>query len=168
MHKTNFLGALLLIASGAVCAQSQGVPTLGDLAKVTADRIYLTAVAARDEVKRKVEGETGAGVPTGANGATMIPSLRQIITVNGVTTGVFAYSGGMRLEKGVGDTLPGDYKVLSLSPQKLSGELKDKTGRVISIGMSEPVADAGGGQGSSVPSGPFGLPPSLRVPAIAR
>lgn len=133
--------SFLVFMFAATGAQAADVSTVGDLAKITADTIMFNAEAARDQAQRALASAQGSsGNPMADDNE--LPNLRQIIEVNGIATGDFVYAGDVRVEKGIGDKLPGGYTVLHLWPDKLSGELKDKNGKIIPIGMSNAVPDS--------------------------
>lgn len=91
-----------------------------------------------------------------------VPTLTNLIGANGIVFGHFQYADGTAVDRAVGEKIPGDFTIVHLWPEKASGELRDRHGKIIVVGSSQtgsavpspaPTANALGGQaGSFVPS----------------
>ncbi|MCA8270704.1 hypothetical protein [Burkholderia vietnamiensis] len=132
---------VLTVAMASVHAESKpaaDVATARDLAKIQADRMMYAARTALLEAQSAYEAKVPAVAAVGAVAQSVgVPTLTRIIGVNGIMFGRFQYADGTAIERAVGEKIPGDFTVLHLWPERAAGELRDKGGKIITVGSSQ-------------------------------
>lgn len=114
--------------------------TVGDLKSIQSKTILLQAQAAqykaqseRDEYKAKTLDPSGGDIPALPSGNmlttskintsnpddSVLPVVRAVFGANGKLTVSLLYSSGARFEGSTGDIAPGNYKILSISMDKV-------------------------------------------------
>lgn len=146
MLKSKFIACLCLAAIGAVGsiarADDDGVQTAGDLRAVVSDTVMYKAQVARAQAKAELDKATGSDSP-GALGVAQqregLPRVSQIVEARGVKSATFVYPNGI-VDLGIGDSLPGGYKIVSMSTDTSLVGVQRKGGKVEFI----PVTSASG------------------------
>ncbi len=150
-----------LIVTGSTTAYAQQIPVVGDLAAVNADTIMLQAQKARQAAQQALnEGQNNGVAPVSDVG---LPALVKIIAINGTAVGTWIYPGNVKIEQGEGEHLPGGYTIAHLWADKLSGELRDRQGKIIPIGVS--IAAPELTKPATAANGPA-IPGYMRVPGL--
>lgn len=173
MRKSNVfswgLVVVLFSVSCAATAQEARVNTAGDLRAVVAETVMLKAEAAREQARQDLKQRSG-GAMSGALGASAesngLPRVSGIFEARGVVTATFVYPNG-QLDQGVGDVLPGGYKIIGISAGMSSVDVQKKGQKKITI----PVSKDSGLAATSAPGGaPDGMPAQgtlmMRPPVI--
>ncbi|CAG9230018.1 exported hypothetical protein [Paraburkholderia tropica] len=138
--KVRAIAALSMTAiSVSLHAETQAqAATVGDLARVQADRIMFIGKAALLDAEANYQSKLPAsGAGAGVERSVDVPTLTRLMGVNGIVFGSFQYADGQTVERAVGDKIPGDYTIVHLWPEKASGELRDKHGKIIAVGSSQ-------------------------------
>ncbi|MDR9051016.1 hypothetical protein FEP26_02588 [Burkholderia multivorans] len=155
MRKSNVfscgLAVVLFSVSCASTAQQLRVNTAGDLRAVVAETVMLKAEAAREQARQDLKEKSGGAV-NGALGASAesngLPRVSGIFEARGLVTATFVYPNG-QLDQGVGDVLPGGYKIVAISAGMSSVEVQKKGQKKITI----PVSKDSGLAATAAPSG---------------
>lgn len=168
MRKSNVsswgLVLVLFSVSCAAFAQEARVKTAGDLRVVVADTVMLKAEAAREQARQDLKEKSG-GAMNGALGASAesngLPRVSGIFEARGVATATFVYPNG-QLDQGVGDVLPGGYKIVEISAGMSSVDVQKKGQKKITI----PVSKDSGLAATTAPGGAQGNAPALGMPMM--
>ncbi|HEH8421540.1 TPA: type IV pilus biogenesis protein PilP [Pseudomonas aeruginosa] len=166
------MAVLFLLASGQACAG-----TVGELAEIQAQAILTEAKVRLATAQRQLEGKGEAGQVVSAQGQTFAmpvpapptitqpvpPVVRTIYGAGGRMTATFLFPGGYEVDAASGTELPGNYRVESISLDKVV--LTDKDGNRVPVGFSSvaPTQAASSAQGASVPPA---LPGAVPQPFI--
>ncbi|MEJ7745700.1 MAG: type IV pilus biogenesis protein PilP [Luteimonas sp.] len=156
---------LVLLASAPLVVQAQSV---GDLANVQAETLFIKAKAARAEALSKLaeaslQGSTASSQETASNDS--LPVVRGVYGSAEKLYATFLYANGSTVDAGKGDVIPGGYNVRSLSATRV--EL-GRRGRSFTVGFSDvPPPMPTASNASTGPSAPpqYLPPPMLPMPA---
>lgn len=145
--------ALLALTVGCGVALAEG--TVGDLSRIQTETLLLKAKVSRASAQAELDAKSRGG-PTGGSD-TEAPVVKNVYGVGGKMAATFLYGSGVVVDGRAGDAIPGGFKVVSVSIDKI--ELS-KGGKTFQIGFSAtpPVQAAPTG----TPGGPAGFPPVVR------
>ena len=157
---------------------SVNAETVGDLKNIQRKTILLQAEAAqykaqseRDEYKAKTQDPSGSSlggdIPSlpasnmvqtnkGNPDDTVLPVVRAVFGANGKLTASLLYSSGARFEGAVGENIPGNYKIESISMDKVVVSRNGKN-NILIFSKVAPHAASTTNSNSAFPSTPMPL-----------
>ncbi|MFC0697953.1 type IV pilus biogenesis protein PilP [Paraburkholderia humisilvae] len=159
---------MLFGLSFGAAAQEERVKTAGDLRVVIADTVILKAEAAREQARQDLKQKSASTI-NGALGASAesngLPRVSGIFEARGVATATFVYPNG-QLDQGVGDVLPGGYRIIAISPALSSVDVQKKGEKSITIPVSKDsglaaLSAAGAQEGTMAQGVPMMRPPVI-------
>lgn len=165
-----------IIAGASVArADDDGVPTAGDLRLVVSDTMMYKAQAARAQAKADLDKATGTDSP-GALGVAQeregLPRVSQIVEARGAKSATFVYPNGT-VDLGIGDSLPGGYKVVSISTDTSLVGVQRKGSKAVFIpvtsgsGLAAPSTSSTSTQNASMGVPGLGARPMPSMPMSA-
>ncbi|HBP0221218.1 TPA: type IV pilus biogenesis protein PilP [Pseudomonas aeruginosa] len=152
--------ALLAASSGAIADDA----TVGDLTQLQGQVLLRKAqvdLAKQEDELRKLNGSAAGGVPMGlsSNGSVDAgtPSVRSVAGVNGKLYATFVYPSGITADAAAGETIPGGFKVVHVSVDKVGLQ---KGGRRFQVGFASHAPSTGVAPGMSPGMGQpgYGVP----------
>jgi type IV pilus biogenesis protein PilP len=181
MFKSKFIACFCLVAltAGAQIARADddGMQTAGDLRLVVSETVMYKAQAARAQARAELAKATGTDSP-GALGVAQeregLPRVSQIVEARGVKSATFIYPNGT-VDLGIGDSLPNDYKIVSMSTDTSLVGVQKKGGKVVLIPVTSGsgLTTAESSSSTSAQNGSMSVPglgarpmPSVQMPAI--
>ncbi len=117
--------AVALLLMFAVVPTYAADNTVGTLSEIQADTLVLRARAEQAEAKKKLGDDTGgvASATSTAYGATnpggIAPVVRGVHGANKNLYATFLYSNGSTVEARQGDQIPGGFRVVALSAERV-------------------------------------------------
>lgn len=124
MDAKAFAASLLVVLALAAPASFAADNTVGALSEIQADTLLLRARAEQADARKKL-GEDAGGAPpmSSAYGATnpggIAPVVRGVHGANKNLYATFLYSNGSTVEGRLGDQIPGGFRVVALSAERV-------------------------------------------------
>ncbi|EOD9062609.1 type IV pilus biogenesis protein PilP [Pseudomonas aeruginosa] len=140
MPKNKMPAAILIAMLAASSSARAADATVGDLTQLQGQVLLKKAqvdLAKQEDELRKLNGGSAAGVPMGLSASGLgdagTPSVRSVAGVNGRLYATFVYSSGITADAAAGETIPGGFKVVRVTVDKV--ELQ-KGGRRFQVGFA--------------------------------
>lgn len=140
MPKNKMPAAILIAMLAASPSARAADATVGDLTQLQGQVLLKKAqvdLAKQEDELRKLNGGSAAGVPMGLSASGLgdagTPSVRSVAGVNGRLYATFVYSSGITADAAAGETIPGGFKVVRVTVDKV--ELQ-KGGRRFQVGFA--------------------------------
>ena len=133
---------ILLFLMQSRAAHAEG--TVGDLSTIQSETILLKAKVGKASAQAELDRSSGAASAAGGDE----PVVRSVYGVGGQLVASFLYANGVSVERRVGDTLPGGFKVVTITIENV--ELS-KGGKVFPVGFSA-TPPVQGSPGMALPS----------------
>lgn len=155
--------ALLAASSGVIAADA----TVGDLTQLQGQVLLRKAqvdLAKQEDELRKLKAGVAGGVPMGFSSSGSVdagsPSVRAVAGVNGKLYATFVYSSGITADAAAGETIPGGFKVVHVTVDKV--ELQ-KGGRRFQVGFASqaPSTSVATGMNPGMGQPGYGVPQSI-------
>lgn len=161
----NKMPAAIVIAMLAASSSAFGADaTVGDLTELQGRVLLKKAevdLARQEDELRKLNGGRVDGVPMGLSSGGLAdvgtPSVRSVAGANGKLYATFVYSSGITADAAAGETIPGGFKVVRITVDKV--ELQ-KGGRRFQVGFAShaPSTLGNSGMNPGVSQPGYGVP----------
>ena len=165
MPKNKMPAAAIVIAMLATSSNALAVDaTVGDLTQLQGQVLLKKAqvdLAKQEDELRKLNGGSAGGVPIGLSAGGFAdsgtPSVRSVAGVNGKLYATFVYSSGITADAAAGETIPGGFKVVRVTVDKV--ELQ-KGGQRFQVGFASHAPSTAGSTGMTPGMGQpgYGVP----------
>ncbi|WP_164153628.1 type IV pilus biogenesis protein PilP [Stenotrophomonas maltophilia] len=118
---------VLVLMLVAVNANAQdGAPSIGELSRIQAETILLKAKAEKAKAQSELSGDTGKASAAAFNEPTVAPVVSRVYGAGERLKARFLYEGGSFTDEVVGALIPGDYRVLSITMERVIVERRGK------------------------------------------
>ncbi|MDQ1090589.1 type IV pilus biogenesis protein PilP [Xanthomonas sacchari] len=119
--------AWLTLALMMANAQAQDTsPTIGELSKIQAQTLVLKARALQAKAQSELTGDTGKASSVVTTEPSVAPVVSRVYGVGEKLKARFLYEGGSFADEVAGALIPGDYRVISISMERVVVERNGK------------------------------------------
>ncbi|APO88667.1 type IV pilus biogenesis protein PilP [Xanthomonas euvesicatoria] len=160
MYGNKWLTGLLMLTLVAGVEAQDSVPTVGELSRIQAATLLLKARAEQAKVQSELSGDSTKAGATPLIEPTIAPVVSRVYGVGDKLKARFLYEGGASTDEVVGSLIPGDYRVVAVSMDRV---IVERHGKRLELAFSgtPPVAPKTKEQ---VPQPPYAFP-SMMPPA---
>ncbi|MDH0071209.1 type IV pilus biogenesis protein PilP [Stenotrophomonas maltophilia] len=119
--------SLLMLALAAASANAQdAVPTIGELSRIQAETLLLKARAEKAKAQSELSGDAAKGAVAAVVEPTIAPVVSRVYGAGDKLKARFLYEGGASTDEVVGSLIPGDYRVVVISMERVIVERRGK------------------------------------------
>lgn len=123
---TRELLVLVLMLVAANANAQDGAPSIGELSRVQAETILLKAKAEKAKAQSELSGDAGKASAAALNEPTVAPVVSRVYGAGERLKARFLYEGGSFTDEVVGALIPGDYRVVSITMERVIVERRGK------------------------------------------
>ncbi|KGE50306.1 type IV pilus biogenesis protein PilP [Xanthomonas euvesicatoria pv. euvesicatoria] len=154
MYGNKWLIGLFLLTLAADAAAQDSVPTIGELSRIQAATLLLKARAEQAKAQSELSGDSTKNGAISLIEPTIAPVVSRVYGVGDKLKARFLYEGGASTDEVVGSLIPGDYRVVAVSMERV---IVERQGKRLELAFSgtPPVAPKTKEQ---VPQAPYAFP----------